>query len=227
MFENLIESKKKTEAKKGLGIGTISALMHTVLIAGAVYATASAAKASEEQVIDTAMVFLSEQQEEKQEEEPPPVLLDVPLKGFQTVIAPTEIPTDIPPVNLQEQFDPKDYSGTGVEGGLASGLVPTGNQVYIESLVEERPERLSGPPLVYPDLLRQAQIQGVVVVEAVIDTTGRVEPNSVKIISSPHSGFDQSAKNVVLKSLYRPARVSGRAVRVLIRQPINFQLTRR
>ena len=227
MFENLIESKKKAETKKGLGVGTISAIMHTVLIVGAVYATASAAKAGEEQVIDTAMVFLSEQQEEKQEEEPPPVVLDVPLKGFQTVIAPTEIPTDIPPVNLQEQFDPKDYSGTGVEGGLASGLVPTGNQVYIESLVEERPERLSGPPLVYPDLLRQAQIQGVVVVEAVIDTTGRVEPNSVKIISSPHSGFDQSAKNVVLKSLYRPARVSGRAVRVLIRQPINFQLTRR
>ncbi|MBI1967803.1 MAG: energy transducer TonB [Gemmatimonadetes bacterium] len=227
MFDNLIESKKKTEVKKGLGVGTVSLFLHTAIIAAVVYATLSAGQTDAGVVIDTAMVYLSQQEEQKPEEEQPQVVLDVPLKGFQTVIAPTEIPTDIPPVNLNEQFDPRDYSGTGVEGGLATGLVPTGNQVFIESLVEERPERLSGPPLVYPDLLRQAGIQGQVVVEAIIDTTGRVEANSVKIILSPHSGFDQSAKNMVLKSLYRPARVSGRAVRVLIRQPINFQITRR
>ena len=226
MFDNLIESKRKADVKKGLGTGTISAILHGAIILAAVYATLSAGQQNDEVVIDTAMVYLSEQEEEKPEEEQPQVVLDVPLKGFQTVIAPTEIPTDIPPVNLNEQFDPKDYSGTGVEGGVATGITPTGNQVFIESLVEERPERLSGPPLAYPDLLRQAGIQGLVVVEAIIDTTGRVEPNSVKIVSSPHSGFDQSAKSMVLKSLYRPARVSGRAVRVLIRQPINFQITR-
>lgn len=225
MFDTLIESKKKTEVKKGLGMGTISLIMHSSIIVAAVYATLSAGQKDEGPIIDTAMVYLT-QQEDKPQEEQPQVVLDVQLKGFQTVVAPTEIPTDIPPVNLNEQFDPKDYSGTGVEGGSGSGITPTGNQVFLEALVEERPEHLSGPPPAYPPMLQQAQIQGVVVVEAIIDTTGRVEPNSVKIVQSPHPGFDLAAKTFVLKSLYRPARVSGRAVRVLIRQPVNFQLRR-
>src|SRR2546425_3228115 len=92
--------------------------------------------------------------------EPQPVQLDVPLKGFQTVVAPEVIPTNIPPVNLTEHFDPKDYSGTGVEGGLATGMVPSGNDVFMESIVEEKPSILSGPQLVYPDLLRKAGVKG-------------------------------------------------------------------
>src|SRR5439155_20024286 len=151
--------------------------------------------------------------------------LDVPLKGFQTVVAPEVIPTNIPTVNLTEHFDPKDYSGTGVEGGLATGMVPSGNDVFMESIVEEKPSILSGPQLVYPDLLRQAGIQGRVIVQVIVDTTGRAEPNSVKVLQSPNPGFDQPAKNYVLKSLYRPARVHGRAVRVLVNQPLGLMVT--
>lgn len=83
---------------------------------------------------------------------------------------------------------------------------------------------LSHPPLVYPDLLKQAGIEGSVIVQAIVDTTGRIEPNSIRIVESPNPGFDQSAKNLVLRSLYRPARVYGRAVRVLIQQPIAFTI---
>lgn len=153
--------------------------------------------------------------------------LDVPLKGFQTVVAPEVIPTNLPPINLNEKFDPKDYSGSGVEGGIATGLVPTGNEVFMEAIVEEKPSVLSGPQLQYPELLRQAGIQGRVMVQAIIDTTGRAEPNSVKTIQSPNPGFDQAAKNYVLKALFRPARVHGRAVRVLINIPIDFKITNR
>jgi protein TonB len=159
-------------------------------------------------------------------EKPPdqPVQLDVPLKGFQTVVAPEVIPTNIPPVNLQEHFDPKDYSGSGVEGGLATGLVPTGNEVFMEAIVEEKPAVLSGPPPSYPELLKQAGIQGRVLVQAIVDTLGRAEPGSIKVLQSPNPGFDQSAKNYVQKALFRPARVHGRAVRVLIQIPIEFRL---
>jgi len=152
------------------------------------------------------------------------VQLDVPLKGFQTVVAPDVIPTNIPPVNLQEHFDPKDYSGTGVEGGVSTGMVPTGNEVFMEAIVEEKPAVLSGPPPQYPELLRQAQIQGRVMVQAIIDTLGRAEPSSDKVLQSPNPGFDQSAKSYVTKTLFRPARVHGRAVRVLIQIPIDFRL---
>ena len=165
-----------------------------------------------------------EQQQQQKPPEQQPVQLDVPLKGFQTVVAPDVIPTNIPPVNLQEHFDPKDYSGTGVEGGVATGIVPTGNEVFMEAIVEEKPSVLSGPTLQYPELLRQAGIQGRVIVQAIVDTLGRAEPNSVKILQSPNPGFDQPAKTYVLKALFRPARVHGRAVRVLINLPIDFRI---
>ena len=224
MFETLIESKRKADKKKAFGLGFVSLVGHTVIVTLAVIATLTAGQAATDVVVDTTMVFLN--QEEKKPEEAPPVL-DIPqLKGFQTVVAPTDIPTNIPPINLQEHFDPKDYSGTGVEGGIGTGIVPSSDQVYMESVVEERPEVLSGPQLQYPDLLRQAAIQGRVLVQAIIDTTGRAEPPSVKVIQSPNPGFDQSAKNYVLRALFRPARVHGRAVRVLINLPIDFKIKR-
>src|SRR5437773_2407477 len=69
-------------------------------------------------------------------------------------------------------------------------------------------------------------IEGRVMVQAIIDTTGRVEPNSVRVAESANPGFDQPAKVVVLKSLYRPGRVYGRAVRVLVAIPIDFKIQR-
>jgi TonB family protein len=223
VFDNLIESRRKSNRRRVFGVGFVSLTIHTVVIAAAVYATLNAGQTDNTVRVDTAMVFIEQQQQKPPEQQP--VQLDVPLKGFQTVVAPDVIPTNLPPVNLQEHFDPKDYSGTGVEGGLATGMVPTGNEVFMEAIVEEKPSVLSGPIPVYPELLKQAQIQGRVIVQAVIDTLGRAEPSSVKVLQSPNPGFDQSAKNYVLKALFRPARVHGRAVRVLINIPIDYKIT--
>jgi len=225
VFDHLIESNRKADPKKAFGLGFVSLTVHSLLVLAAVIATITAGQASEETTLDTAMVFLNQEETKKPEEQPP--VLEIPqLKGFQTVVAPTDIPTNIPPINLQEHFDPKDYTGTGVEGGIGTGIVPSSDQVFMESVVEERPEVLSGPSLVYPDLLRQAGVQGRVIVQAIIDTSGRAEPPSVKIIQSPNPGFDQPARSYVLRALFRPARVHGRAVRVLVNLPIDFKIKR-
>jgi len=225
VFNNLIESNRKSNKKGAFGLGVVSLIGHSAIVLAAVVATLTAGQKSDDTVVDTAMVFLNQEEQKKPEETPP--VVDVPqLKGFQTVVAPTDIPTNIPPINLQEHFDPKDYSGTGVEGGIGTGIVPSGDQVFMESVVEERPEMLTHPPLQYPDLLRQAGVQGRVLVQAIIDTSGRAEPASVKVIQSPNPGFDQPAKQMILKGLFRPARVHGRAVRVLVNVPIDFTIKR-
>ncbi len=223
MFDTLIESKHKAKRGQLFGTGLMSLVFHTVLIAGAVYATLQAGQADDKVKVDTAMVYI-QQEQQKQPDQPPPPQLDIQLKGFQTVVAPTDIPTNIPPVNLNEKFDPKDFTGVGVEGGSGSGIVPTGGEVLTVDVVQEKPERLSGPQPVYPELLRQAGIEGTVIVQAIVDTMGHIEPNSIRIIESPNPGFDQAVKNMVLKSLYRPARVYGHAVRVLIQQPVSFSI---
>src|SRR2546423_3053528 len=157
VFDHLIESKRTKNRKRTFGLNAVSLIAHTAVIAGAVYATLNAGQTDNSVKVDTALVFVDQPKQEKPPEQQP-VQLDVPLKGFQTVVAPDVIPTNIPPVNLQEHFDPKDYSGSGVEGGVATGIVPTGNEVFMEAIVEEKPAVLSGPTLVFPELLRQAQI---------------------------------------------------------------------
>jgi periplasmic protein TonB len=222
VFDHLIESKRRGDKKRVFGVGFMSLVLHTVLIGAAIYATLGATEANNEVLVDTTVVFLN--QPKAEEEQPKVVQLDVQLKGFQTVVAPTSIPTDIPPINLEQKFDPRDYSGTGVEGGIGTGIVPSSDQVYAEAVVEEKPEMLSARQPDYPQLLRTAGIEGTVIVQVVIDTMGRAEPNSLKIIRSPNPGFDQPVKNAVLQALFRPARVHGRAVRVLVQIPFNFTL---
>lgn len=85
---------------------------------------------------------------------------------------------------------------------------------------------LSAPPPVYPEPLRRAGIEGRVVVETVVDTLGRAEPGSLVVVESPAPGFAAPARAYVLRALFRPARVHGRAVRVPVRVPIEFRLAR-
>jgi protein TonB len=94
--------------------------------------------------------------------------------------------------------------------------------VYPEALVQEAPILLAAPPPPYPDLLRQAGIEGRVLLQAIVDTTGRIEPGSMKILKSPSDAFDEPVKQWALKALFRPARFEGRAVRVLVRLPLDY-----
>jgi len=88
--------------------------------------------------------------------------------------------------------------------------------------VDEQPALLSHPPIRYAPEMQALRVGGTVIVEATLDTTGRVVPATVKIVQSPNPVFDAESKRVVLAARYRPARVNGRAARVTIRQPITF-----
>ncbi len=234
MFDHLIASTPQHGgAKKSLPSAVTSFSIHVGLIWLAVVATIKTAEVIEEAQADTTMIFLT--QEAKPENEPPPVQeilsIDPPPKGFQILVAPIEIPTEIPPVDLSERFDPRDFSGIGVEGGVFSGVVGgTGpvdfTQTFLEAAVDERPERLSGPYPRYPEMLRQAGIEGFVLLEFVIDTSGHVEEGSLKVLQSTNRAFEGPAKVVITRSLYRPGRVRGQAVRVLVSQRIGFTIQR-
>src|SRR5258707_7924524 len=142
----LLASDRKPDARGITRGGLVSLLVHTAVIGGAIFATLSARPSAGAAKIDTAMVYL--QPQEPQHETPPPPELQIPLKGFQTVAVPATIPTAIPPVDLQEPFDPRDFSGVGVEGGTATGVTPpSGDQVYSTLEVDEPPARLSAPPI--------------------------------------------------------------------------------
>ena len=232
MFETLIESKPKKQRKVGQTV--FSMIFHGLLIAGAVKVTAGAAERLQEAPTDTTLVFLQPPKETPPPEKPPEevvVSANPPPKGFQTVIAPTDIPKEIPPVNLNERaLDPRDFTGKGVEGGIASGIVGgTGpveiGQTFLEAQVDDPPQMISQGPQLFPPAMRAAGIPGKVTMQYVVDVTGHVEPGSLKVLSATHQAFVEPTKQMLLKSLFKPGKVRGEAVRVLVQQTINFALS--
>ena len=237
MFNNLLESKPKKEKRGG---GTVtSVVVHSILVGLAVYATANAAIRNEkpkQEKID--FVETPKDQPPPKEEPPPPPPPDVvvappPPKGFQVLTAPVEIPDVIPDTDLSKKVtDESDFSGKGVAGGTSKGVeggkaVVQSDQPYFEFQVEKPvvPAPGSISPR-YPDMLRQAGVEGEVLAQFVVDTTGKAEPGSLKILKSSHDMFIQSVKNALPQMKFIPAEVGGKKVKQLVQQPFTFSISK-
>jgi protein TonB len=85
-----------------------------------------------------------------------------------------------------------------------------------------RPERILGPPLVYAELARRARLQGVVIVEATIDTQGKVV--DAHILKGMPMGLDRAALDAVEKWKFKPATLRGKPVKVFYTLTVNFKL---
>jgi TonB family protein len=223
VFETLIESKRKADKKRFLGVGFVSLTIHTALIAAAIIATVKTGQSDTNVPTETTLVLVLPPPQPKRQAQ-----IDELIEGIWKVELPPDIPPCIPPiVDPPGRFwHPPVFADSGSVGGVANGVAPTGD-VYSESLVEEKPALLSAPPPPYPELLHQAGIQGRVLIQAIIDTSGRAEPNSIRIIESPNPAFDPGSRNWILHAQLRPARVHGRAVRVLIQVPLDYRITGR
>lgn len=228
MFDNLIESKQKKQRRFGQTMFSLA--VHAVLIFLAIKATQVVATAEAKPEVDTTMSFLKPPEPPPEPPPPPPeeviVSANPPPKGFQTVVAVADIPKDIPPVNLNEKaFNPSDFTGKGVEGGVATGIVGgTGpvdlNAVVTSAEADEQPQLISaGPKIVPPGM---AGVPGRVTFQFVIDTTGHVEANSFKLLNATNQIFVESAKQMLLKSVFKPGRAGGRPARVLVNQGVSF-----
>ena len=228
MFDNLIESKPKKKKSGPQVLMSIAA--HVVIVGAAVWVTQGAAETVKRILADTTMVFLEPPKETPPPpDQPPPdvvVAANPPPQGFQVVLPPDVIPKEIPPVDLNQHFDARDFTGKGVEGGIAAGVVggtgPVEAQVFLEAQVDDPPVIITPGPMRYPEMLKAAGIAGRVVVQFVIDTSGHPEPESFKVLSTPHPGFTNAAREIVVKSVYHPGKVHGQPVRIMVQQPINF-----
>jgi periplasmic protein TonB len=224
---------------------TTSVLTHTALIGLAVAATQSALNRPKVTADSAILLYVPvpdpppAPEQAKPAAAPPVVIAEPPPKGFQTIAAPADIPDVIPPVDLtQRALDPRDFTGRGVEGGVAAGVVGgTGkvdeeaglDAIYEATFSDSRFEQavmISQPAPRYPKPLEEAGIEGRVALEFVIDTTGKVEPTSVKVLERTHAAFESAAREAMAGAVFHPARLGSRPVRQLTRQAIRFMLAR-
>jgi periplasmic protein TonB len=227
MFNNLIESKPKKQRTTG---GLIfSGVLHAILGTAAVYGTLQAKeqlekpKAEKVEFVDI----------KKKEEPPPPKEVPPPPKGFQVLTAPVKVPDVIPDIDLSKKVtDEADFSGKGVAGGTSKGVVGgtapvNSDQPFFEFQVEKQVQQIPGSGnLRYPDMLRSANVEGEVLAQFVVDTSGKYESGTFKVLKSSHDLFTAAVKNALPTMRFYPAEVGGRKVKQLVQQPFTFSLAK-
>lgn len=122
-----------------------------------------------------------------------------------------------------------EAEGTGV-GGPGPALAGSGGEGAGGPGAPVRPGGDIQPPVklrhvapVYPELARRAGVQGLVVLECVIDPSGRVD--RVKVLRG-HPLLDAAAVEAVRQWRYTPTRLNGVPVAVLLTVTVQFRLPR-
>lgn len=146
------------------------------------------------------------------------VACDCDVRWLPTIDPFPEIPTGIEPLMRAP--------GGSVGAPPLDPLYPGAGEPLSINLVQELPVLLAASPPVYPPLLRAAGVQGRVEIQVVVDTLGRVERGTVRVVHSDHPAFEAPAIESLRGARFRPARVFGRAVRVLVQIPVAFVLQR-
>lgn len=235
MFNNLIESKAKKSKSAG---GTImSVVIHSLVAVAAVYATASAgieAEKNRQENIKFVETPKAKEVEVKKEEPPPPEKIAVipPPKGFQVLRAPVEIPIEIPKIDLSRRVtNEEDFSGKGVAGGTATGVAGgrpidlNSNQTYFSFQVEKQVEPIASTQQVaFPEALRSSGVNGEVSAQFVVDTLGRIETGSFKVLKATNDMFAAAVRSHLPRMRFYPAEVGGRKVRQLVQQGFIFNI---
>jgi TonB family protein len=78
----------------------------------------------------------------------------------------------------------------------------------------------------YPQELREAKVEGEVIAQFVVDTAGRAEMRSFKVLKSDHGLFTDAVRESLAAMQFIPAEVEGRKVKQLLQMPFHFQLTK-
>ena len=227
MFTNLLESKAKTQ--RSVGGSFVSLVTHAGLIVLAIQATLHAGQPRD--VRETNVEFA----EVRKDEPTPPKIHEVgvaaPPKGFQTLSAPVTIPDALPEIDLSRKpTNEIDWIGKGAPGGRDGGAVvtlPANNQIYSETEVEKPVMAVPGSPAPrYPEVLKAAGVEGEVDVSFVVDTTGRADPMSLRILKSTHGLFDAAVRASLPGMRFIPAEAGGKKVNQLVQQPFVFRIIR-
>jgi len=161
--------------------------------------------------------------------QPKPMSTPVPTENkFQ---APIETPEE---VKSEEGIDLGVEGGVpgGVEGGVPGGVVggvvgglpdapPPPQAVRVGGQIKE-PKKLKNVNPSYPDIAKQARVQGVVILECTISPQGKV--TDVKVLRGIPL-LDAAAIEAVKQWVYSPTLLNGVPVPVIMTVTVNFRLS--
>ena len=155
---------------------------------------------------------------------PPKQQKDIPKARSKKVPIPDPTPDEPEPIRLPEDIDTEiEIPDTDIIFGIPEGPPPAEPEGPIRVGGDVQPPvKISAPSPQYTEIARKARIQGVVIVEAIIDKAGAV--TNVKILKGLPMGLDTAAADAVKKWRFKPATLNGKPVAVIYNLTVNFRL---
>jgi protein TonB len=172
---------------------------------------------------------------------PPPAARQVPIHhtpppkvDTSRLVAPVDVPNVLPPP--EESLDLGIQGGVpgGVEGGVPGGVIggivgglppapppPSHHRVVRVGGNIVAPALLKRVEPAYPPLARAARVQGIVILEAHVDTHGRVA--NVQVLRG-NPLLDEAALAAVRQWRYRPLLLNGEPTEFILTVTISFHL---
>jgi protein TonB len=231
MFSNLVESKPKGARRQA---GTVASfLAHYALILGALYTSAQAETMSERPRAEQ-IAFVEPPKPPEVPKTPPPDLVAAPrpMKIDPMLIAPVEVPNALPDIDLTRSVtDPGEFargtSTTPRDARSSSERSVEASQTFLEFQVEQPAMHApnSATPS-YPDILRKAGVEGEALVSFVVDTSGRVDVATFRVVRTSHDLFAAAVKSALPRMRFFPATVGDAKVRQLVQQPFAFTIVK-
>ena len=227
MLNQLIASRPAVRRSPGGFAASI--VLHGIVVVGAVIATTRTPVIHRPPPLQQTTVYV---------EPPPPPPRKVtlvpqvgPTIGTLNVInVPTTVPDGLPPIiplrALINTNDPTVFrigvtSSAGTPGitPLAPDAAYAVNQVELPVVLDPR-----SPLPRFPQLLRDSGVEGMARLQFVVDTLGRVELESVRVVDATHPLFAAAVQATLPRMHFSPARVGNHRVRQLVEFPIEFRL---
>ena len=235
MFNRLLESNRKRQRRLGGAIA--STLFHTLLIAVAVKATMARATPAPPKIDLIVPIYQPPRPQEPTTSPATPK----PTSGSRTdtpLIPPPDV-KPIGPIDLDVTGIPDPQPGDVtshvfdrtpiiLSGGDKLGPPNAGrpDEPFTWDVVDKPILAIpgTGNPR-YPTTLQSAGLEGDVRAQFVVDTLGRVERGSIRVLDSTHALFAAAVRDALTRARFKPAEAGGHLVRQLAEQTFTFRIT--
>jgi periplasmic protein TonB len=217
------------ERKRSFGGTAVSTMLHMSLIGGAVLGTHRIQPDMPGPPSQVNVIYQPPPAPRPPLPSLPPATVQIP-----TLLAPPELPPTVDLSRVPDGIPPaltrigttslESFATTPRPVDTGVSAAPS-NEPFFESAVEKPVVPLpNNPAPVYPRVLAAAGSEGTVHAQFVVDTTGRIEEASIRILGEPNPLFARAVREAMKRMRFVPAEVGQRRVRQLVEQAFAFAM---